>query len=91
MNNDILFPCFITLYINENNKTCIYYFRGLNINYEWIYQQFNEDQLPTNTKIINDDGSIIYEFNNHISSIDCYLLSNFKEIPSKNIKIYNKS
>lgn len=86
--NNIIFPEFVSLYINENNKTCIYYFRGLDNDNNFIYQEFNEEQMPDHIKIINDDGSIIYEFKNKITSIKCHLISDFKDIKDKNIKIY---
>ena len=54
-------------------------------------QEFNEEQLNGDyTKEYNDDGSIIYIFKTNISSINCHLLSNFKHIPDKNIKITYK-
>ena len=68
MNEQIIFPSFISLFINESKSMCIYYFRGLTNNNEFIYQEFNENQLPKNyKKEIKDDGSIIYIFNSHIS------------------------
>lgn len=83
----IIFPAFVSLYTNEHNKTCIYYFRGLNEDNQWLYQQFNEDQMPQNNKIITEDGSIIYEFQNKINSIKCHLISNFEDIENKIINI----
>ena len=91
MINQITFPPFISLFINESKNMCIYYFRGLTNNNEFIYQEFNEEQLPKNyIKEIKDDGSIVYIFKTNISSINCHLLSNFKHIPDKNIKITYK-
>ena len=87
---NILFPAFITLYNNQDNKTCIYYFRGLTDSFKWIYQMFNEEQLPEHTKITTEDGSIIYQFKHKILSIKCYLISNFSEIQNKSIKIEYK-
>ena len=85
--NNIIFPAFVSLYTNEHNKTCIYYFRGLNEDNQWLYQQFNEEQIPHNNKIINDDGSIIYEFQSKVTSIRCHLISNFDDVQDKIISI----
>ena len=83
----MLFPAFVSVYINTNNKVCLYYFRGLDEQCNWIYQQFNEEQMPENTKIINDDGSIIYEFKHHVNAINCHLISDKENIKDKNINI----
>ena len=92
MNSEqIIFPSFISLFVNESKNMCIYYFRGLTNNNEFIYQEFNEEQLPKNyTKEIKDDGSIIYIFKSHISSINCHLISNFENIKDKIINITYK-
>lgn len=84
---DILFPAFITLYNTEDNKTNIYYFRGLTDSENWIYQMFNEEQLPEHNKIINEDGSVIYEFKNKITNIKCKLVSLIEYVPDKIIFI----
>ena len=72
----MLFPEFVTLYIDPlDKKTCIYYFRGLDNDGNYIYQQFNESQIPDeHTKTINPDGSIIYKFNKCIKSVKCNLI-----------------
>jgi len=84
----ILFPPFVSLY-NNGQETIIYYFRGLDNNYKWMYQEFKEDQIPKHKKVYNDDGSIMYIFSNKINSINCHLVSNDKLIKDKfiNIKI----
>jgi hypothetical protein len=84
---DILFPAFITLYNTKDNKTNIYYFRGLTDSENWIYQMFNEEQLPEHNKIINEDGSVIYEFKNKITNIKCKLVSAQEYVPDKIIFI----
>ena len=88
----IIFPAFVSLFVNESKKSCIYYFRGLTNNNKFVYQEFNEEQLKGDyTKEYNKDGSIIYIFKSNISSINCHLISNFKYIQEKTIKISQKS
>lgn len=87
----IIFPAYVSLFVNDSKKSCIYYFRGLTNTDKFVYQEFNEEQLNGDyTKEYNDDGSIVYIFKTNISSINCHLLSNFKHIPDKNIKIIYK-
>ena len=84
---NILFPVFISLY-TDNINTYMYYFRGLTNENKYIYQDFNEANIPNHTKQINNDGSIIYKFNKSIKSIQCNLISNFNDIiPNKKIFI----
>ena len=79
----IIFPAFVSLFVNDSKNSCIYKF---------IYQEFNEEQLKGEyTKQYNDDGSIIYIFKTHVSSINCHLISNFEYIKDKIIKISQKS
>ena len=90
MNNllqeNIMFPVFVSLY-SDTNYTYMYYFRGLTESDKWIYQDFDENNIPTHEKKLNEDGSIIYIFNKTIQSIQCNLISNFKNIPNKSIFI----
>ena len=87
INSIIIFPAFVSLFINDTGKTCIYYFRGLTAENEFIYQQINEEQMPPHNTTINDDGSVIYEFNNKITHIKCRLVSLRDDIPDKIIYI----
>lgn len=88
----IIFPAFVSLFVNDSKNSCIYYFRGLTNTNKFIYQEFNEEQLKGEyTKQYNDDGSIIYIFKTHVSSINCHLISNFEYIKDKIIKISQKS
>ena len=79
----IIFPPFVSLFINDSGKTCIYYWRGLDSDGKFAYQMFNESDLPKYTKTINDDGSIIYEFKRKINNIQCTLISDI--YPNKKI------
>ena len=83
--SNIIFPPFVSLFIDDTGKTCIYYYRGLTMNNKFIYQLFNEEDLPDHKKIINNDGSVIYEFNNKITHINCNLVSD--KFPNKKISI----
>lgn len=86
-----MFPPFITLYTNSDNLSEIYFFRGLDNDGKWIYQAFNEENMPPHTKNINSDGSIIYTFEtNEIKQIKCNLVNNNINIieKSKLIKMY---
>lgn len=82
---NIVFPPFVSLFINDAGKTCIYYYRGLTENNSFAYQLFKEEELPKHTKEINNDGSIIYKFNNKIIHINCNLVSDI--FPNKKISI----
>lgn len=83
---NILFPSFITLN-KKDNKSYIYYFRGLTENNKFIYQSFNEDELPVHEKISLDDGALIYIFNSIIKEITCNLISNIEGISNTKYRI----
>ena len=83
--SDIIFPPFVALFINDAGKTCIYYYRGLTKDNKFAYQAFKEEELPAYEKMTNKDGSIIYEFANKITKIQCNLVSDI--YPSKKILI----
>lgn len=85
MKEDIIFPAYISLFINDSNNMCIYYFRGLTENNNYVYQEFNEEKMPKHNKIVNEDGSIIYELESKIISINCHLISNYPNIKDKYI------
>ena len=74
-NKDIIFPPFVSLFINDVGKTCVYYYRGLTSNNTYAYQLFKEEDLPEHTKTINNDGSVIYTFDKKIKKIQCKLIS----------------
>ena len=87
INSIIIFPAFVSMFINNIGKTCIYYFRGLDKDNQYIYQQINEEQMPPHNTTINDDGSVIYEFKTKITHIKCKLVSLKDDIPDEIIYI----
>lgn len=88
----IIFPAFVSLFVNDSKKSCIYYFRGLTNTDKFVYQEFNEEQIKGDyIKEYNDDGSIIYIFKTHVSSINCHLISNFEYIKDQYISFSQKS
>ena len=87
--NNILFPEFVTLFINETNESCVYFFRGLDNDYNYIYQGFDEEKLPVHSKQINEDGSIIYKFHSKINNLRCNLIGMNELIKNKQIFIEN--
>lgn len=86
-NSNIVFPSFVSLFTNDAGNTCIYYFRGLDKDNQYIYQQINEEQMPPHNTTINDDGSVIYEFKTKITHIKCRLVSLRDDIPDEIIYI----
>ena len=82
LKENILFPAFVSLYQDQDN-TYVYYFRGLTETNKWIFQDFDESEMVDCHKILNEDGSIIYQFDKSIKSIQCNLISNFSNIQNK--------
>ena len=81
------FPGFISVYRNKNDNIELYIFKGIYNNTD-IYQNMDDEKMPVHNKIINEDGSIIYELlNKKIKRIHCVLKSSIKEIKDKEINI----
>ena len=74
-----MFPGFISLYKDINNKVHVYFFRGIGDNFKPIYRTLDLTHIREDYKFTElEDGAVDYIFDNpFLSTIDCKLVNIF--------------